>query len=510
VRRLLALLLVLSPALGAGSLVAAPPAGAQAPVGQDPRGIDLRGLARGAACPGGFELAYRDRIAGRAQVLCTHGPDPAPEGVSVLQQRAPVTAAEVAGAGVAASPAPVPCYGTGSDGFRVQLLYARSAGSPDRYGTFAASFPTWAARVDEVINLSAAETGGTRHVRFLTDASCNPIVSRVTLTSSGAGNFNTMVSELRNQGFNRSDRKYLVWADANVYCGIAQVYYDDNGNPIAGVNSSNGNSRIPGEIARVDNGCWGLSNSVEAHELMHNLGGVQSSAPNSTPGSHCTDDADRMCYADGSVPASAIRQLCAPSHEALFDCNHDDYYSTDPPAGSYLATHWNSANSAFLTSAAPIGGSTTTTTAPPTTTTTVPPTTTTLPPTTTTTTTLPPTTTTTAQPPATTTTVAPVTTTTAPPVGPVPSAPQTLIASQPASGPGVVLTWMAPATGPVTGYRIYRGVSPFVLDQVARVGTGLTFLDTGTVPGAVYYYLVRAVNGAGEGPASNYGRMVAR
>lgn len=505
-RRQLALLLMFGAALGAGSLpgVAAP--AAAAPSGTDRRGLEYRGLSRSAACPGGFELAYRDRVNARAQVLCTHGPDPAPEGVDVLQQRGPATvgAGATGSPSVAAAAATVPCYGTGSDGYRVQLVYARSAASADRYPTYSASFASWAARVDDVVNASAAETGGVRHVRYVTDAACNPVINRVTLTSAGASDFNTMVSELRSQGFSRTDRKYLVWVDANVYCGIAQVYYDDSASAVPGANASNGNPGVPGEVARVDNGCWGLTNSVEAHELMHNLGGVQQSAPHATPANHCTDDADRMCYADGSVAASAMQQLCAPAHEALFDCNHDDYYHTNPRAGSYLATHWNSANSAFLTSATPAGGSTTTTT------TTVAPTTTTTKPPATTTTTVAPTTTTT-QPPVTTTTVAPTTTTTTvPPTSAVPSAPVNLYATQPLSGPGVVLTWQAPATGPVTGYRVYRGVSPLAMTQVAAPGNVLSYTDTATVAGTLYYYVVRAVNAAGEGPASNYGRMLAR
>lgn len=474
-RRLLALLLVVSPALGGfAAVTGAGPAAAAPPVGVDPRGLRFDGLTRSApdgACRGGFELARRDRA---DQALCTHGPDPAPAGVNVLQQRGPETAgATTPVAGTAAASTSVPCYPTGTDGYRTQLIYARSSAAADRYATYAASFQTWAARVDDVVNASAAETGGVRHVRFVTDASCNAVVDRVTLSAAAASDFSTMVSELRSLGYTRTDRKYVVWVDANVYCGIAQVYNDDSATTTPGANLSNGSTRVAGEVARIDNGCWGMTNSVEAHELMHTLGGVQLSAPHSTPGYHCTDDADRMCYADGSVAASAIQQVCAASHEALFDCNHDDYYNTAPAAGSYLATHWNAANSVFLTAAAPSGGTTTTT----------------VPPTTTSTST---------------------TSTTRPPTTTKPSAPQSLVAAGPASGSGVALSWRAPTTGTVTSYRIYRGTSPFALSALTTVGNVTTYTDRATTRGVYYFYVVRAVNAAGEGPSSNLAYTTAR
>jgi hypothetical protein len=43
------------------------------------------------------------------------------------------------------------------------------------------------------------------------------------------------------------------------------------------------------------------------------------------------------------------RYICTDrGHDARFDCGHNDYYHTNPPAGSYLATYWNMADSLWL------------------------------------------------------------------------------------------------------------------------------------------------------------------
>ncbi|MCU1449066.1 MAG: hypothetical protein JWP02_1236 [Acidimicrobiales bacterium] len=290
----------------------------------------------------------RHRFVAVRSGTCTHGPDPAPPGVDVRVRR-PTVAADTASGTTAAGSTNAPCYGDGSSGMRVQAIYAHASNVSDRYSQVAGSIRQWAAAADSVFNASAQETGGVRHIRFVTDSSCTMVVPDVTLSSAGDDSIDNTISELRSQGYNRTDRKYLVWTDANVYCGIAQVYGDDSS---GASNASNGNTSVPGEVARVDSGCWGLSGqSIEAHELLHTLGGVQASAPHSTPNGHCWDESDRMCYADGSGPA--MSQVCPTSHENLFDCNHDDYFSTNPPKNSYLATHWNTANSAFLANADP-------------------------------------------------------------------------------------------------------------------------------------------------------------
>jgi len=363
-RRLSVILIVLgllvSGGLATSPVSAAPAAGGVGGSENARRGLVYTGLHRSAPdgpCRGRYELSHREGGPRGDNVLCTHGPDPAPEGVDVRVPRAPAQAsaagADVPASSNAAASSTVPCYGNGTDGYRVQLIYALPSGAADRYATYANSFAMWAGNVDAIVNASAAETGGIRHGRFVTDATCAPVISRVAVSTAAANDFDTTISELRTLGFNRTDRKYLVWMDAGVYCGIGQVYLDDSPSTVPGANASNGDLRVPGEVARVDNGCWGLTDAVEAHELIHTLGGVQSSAPNATPSNHCTDESDRMCYADGSIGA-VMRQICPSSHESRLDCNHDDYFSTAAPVGSYLATHWNTASSAFLATADPV------------------------------------------------------------------------------------------------------------------------------------------------------------
>jgi len=232
----------------------------------------------------------------------------------------------------------------------VQAVYARLTGSADNSATLYSSIASWAGNVDTAFNASAAKTGATRHVRFVTDARCNLVVSTAQISSAAITNFGTFVTEMKAAGFNRADRKYLVWTDANTFCGIAQVYADDSANTTPNLvtsNASNGNTQVDGTLGRIDNACWGLANPVEAHELVHTLGGVQTTAPHATQGFHCTDGADRMCYLDGTAPGF-LTQTCPSSEAGHLDCNNDDYFSTSPPAGNYLATHWNVANSAFL------------------------------------------------------------------------------------------------------------------------------------------------------------------
>jgi hypothetical protein len=300
------------------------------------------------------------RLAGD-KVVCSHGPDPAPPGIDPRVSRPPVGSVPGRSEGLLFSDNPggapsvaeaegfVRCYGTGQDGPRVQAIYARPSNRSDRYSTYLASIRRWAAETDGVFASSAARTGGVRHIRYVTGSTCQLVVDNVVLSPAGDDSFENTISELAARGYNRNDRKYLVWMDSNVMCGIAGYYPEDRGDS---ANANNGPSGVPGLVGRIDSGCWGLANkgqSVEAHELMHSLGSVLPTSPHATAAGHCVDESDRMCYSDGT--AVAITNSCDPAGEPLFDCDNDDYFHTDPPPGSYLATRWNTARSEFLSSA---------------------------------------------------------------------------------------------------------------------------------------------------------------
>lgn len=300
-------------------------------------------------------------------VACIHA-DEAPPGVDVterpttaeLQDRPGASEAAYEAAAELGVPTPttaaanatgpeVECNGDGQSGYRVQAMYVVEADKTNRYAALLGSFRLWAAGTDDVVNRSAALTGGVRHIRYVTDpgsgGTCVANVLNVTVPAGSMSSFGSTISAVQALGYTNAARKYLMWTDATVLCGVASMYTSD------GPTQANPNNGSYPQYARIDAGCWGYGDgagqhSVEAHELMHTLGGVQNTAPHSTKVGHCWDESDSMCYADGG--SYAMQQICAAGKEYFFDCNNDDYFSTYPQSGNYLATHWNAADSRFL------------------------------------------------------------------------------------------------------------------------------------------------------------------
>ncbi|MEV6281234.1 RICIN domain-containing protein [Kribbella sp. NPDC051770] len=256
-------------------------------------------------------------------------PGRAPQG-----EATPLKAA-VAAATVAANP--IVCEGDGKAGKRVQVLYAREKQQASRLALFLPSFRAWSHEIDASYNDSAAQTGASRHIRFVTEtagSACRIAVQEVVLPTGGLDSWDSMVTALQGAGHKDPNRKYLVFADAKKICGVGTLYGDDRPGP------DNANNRNTG-YARVDASanCWGFN--AAAHELGHTFGAVQSSAPHYN--GHCSDEWDLMCYGSGTTVVCPEKDS-----DRLLDCNKDDYFNTAPAPGSYLATHWNVANSDWL------------------------------------------------------------------------------------------------------------------------------------------------------------------
>ncbi|RIK33762.1 MAG: hypothetical protein DCC55_34345 [Chloroflexi bacterium] len=273
--------------------------------------------------PGGYRIEGTD--------LCTHGTDMSP------------TDEELAYAELAldrtALPVTTVCIGDGQSGKRVQVLYVRASDRPDRYATSLNMIRRIAIDVGFLYDASAYVTGGNRLVNYVVTPACEIDVLAVEIPQGADANLAATIVALSALGYNSPDRKYLIFMESTVYCGIATVVNDTQPGPAHRSNHRTG-------YARVDRSCWNVVTA--AHELTHTLGGVQHSSPNSTGSWHCTDQYDVMCYSDAPY-YPAVFMVCKDAEfGSLLDCNNDDYFHTNPPPGSYLATHWNVTDSDFL------------------------------------------------------------------------------------------------------------------------------------------------------------------
>jgi hypothetical protein len=148
----------------------------------------------------------------------------------------------------------------------------------------------------------------------------------------------------------------MILADSLTYQtgwrGEGEVYDTDDSPDASNANNRGGltsilwaPSRAPSDSS--DSGVWWPDGFL--HELTHNMGGVQSTAPHHTSYGHCYDEHDVMCYDDGSgIQMVNVCPNVSGAIAEVYDCGNDDYFSPLPGAGSYLATHWNVYNSAFM------------------------------------------------------------------------------------------------------------------------------------------------------------------
>jgi len=255
---------------------------------------------------------------------------------------------------------PAPCPGDGVSGKRVQVLYAYPAGTANRIDERAAAIRTRVDRADYYLAHSVAGGDGS-HIRWLCKGDKVPKITPVQVKAIGPDSiftFADMTDSLLNQvkyglgpvDYAAPDRIYLVVVDhilrmgAYRYGGEGTLLPDDQPDPATNMNNDGSIPRYA-LVAQL-NGLTAL------HELGHNIGAVQDSAPHSSLLGHCYERRDAMCYQDGGdyfKLGGTMIDACPEKPTWWFDCGKDDYYNLNPAPDNYLATHWNTANSGWLT-----------------------------------------------------------------------------------------------------------------------------------------------------------------
>lgn len=287
-------------------------------------GVAGPGDADAGICPPGYE-----EVAVGDSMQCAH-----PDGVPFKSTRPTSFYA------IEAEARALDCFGSGTDGNRLQAVFVTD-GPATLTSVDRSAISQGMVNVQSVYRTSSRAVADVDLVpRWVHSSDCEPSIEVVQVAPEALAEFAATIQAVSDQGHNRPDRKYIMWTDSSVYCGIAAVSIDDS-------KTENRNDGHHPGFARIDRGCWGYQGSVIAHEVTHTLGAVQPTAPNATPYGHCTDEYDLMCYVDGPGVDTSI--ACSSQRgELLLDCNNDDYFHPDPPPGSWLYSHWNVADSSFV------------------------------------------------------------------------------------------------------------------------------------------------------------------
>ena len=286
---------------------------------------------------------------------CTHGGDePVPDLTPSTNSRS------LSGRSIPAAP----CPGDGHTGRRIRVVlgYPSDTAGPD-VATARRAIRDTIAIADH--NLDDQSTSIGQHYRFWCKRDRGVTINVVAMApigKDGTYTFTDVANALGAAGF--KDPKFVYSAFvANIDCcypygGQGSLAVDDQPDPASNANNA---AFTRYSMIRFDAGLSTTSLALAfQHEVGHNLGAVQDSAPHTSGAFHCYETYDVMCYNDGGpyfVGGGQLVSVCGdPSTSGLyaFDCGGDDYYNVAPAANTYLSDHWNVANSRWLT---PVGAS---------------------------------------------------------------------------------------------------------------------------------------------------------
>jgi|GEM_PF-3692819 len=224
--------------------------------------------------------------------------------------------------------------------YRIQAIYLIPADAADESSTYLPLIRQSIQQANDKVAAEAAKFGVSMSLKVACDSNGQPNV-RVVRSQYRLNDVDIqrVDSEMRSKGFYLAGQDNMIWwGGGNCGGGVAWGNGDARPGPENNVNEATG-------IAIT----WGKCPfEVSLHEETHSMGAVLDGAPNSTQNGHCIDDSDIMCYADGGPRAGQYRTNVCPSPNGsldyYYDCNNNDYFNPNPPAGSFLANNWNIAS----------------------------------------------------------------------------------------------------------------------------------------------------------------------
>ena len=258
--------------------------------------------------------------------------------------------------------------GTGGSAPVISVVYAVPSDQPNRFREAAGLLQLGATQIGRFV---ALESGRRKTIRFDTGTSCGSRYLRIEfvqlsqpraayLDSSGNPAMTTVRAELEQVlPASAGPRNWLVYVDGLVdrASGWAEILDADAPGASNPHNAGGLFAFVWGERRAPSRRQLPTYTYLMLHEVTHNLGGAQKSAPHSSGGWHCSDGYDLMCYDDGGPTGKqVVACLRATMLGGAYDCNQDDYFNPSPEPGSYLATHWNVYDSVFLGSCVELRG----------------------------------------------------------------------------------------------------------------------------------------------------------
>lgn len=225
------------------------------------------------------------------------------------------------------------CIGDGISGARVQPVFVYRKGYRNRFPVFQKIIQRSTYLTTGIFERSS---GAQRTVRWVHDATCQPVVWQVSVPASKTYYLTTIRKYLKRHDprFRDGNRIFTMWVDARTSSSWSGL----------------GDDRWSGVWSSSYGFIW-----VDAHELVHAMGAVSAKAPHSTGKAHCFDEHDVMCYSDGGPRWRKVVACPEPDAEYRLDCGQDDYFAVNPRPGSWLARNpqANVANSRFVETVAP-------------------------------------------------------------------------------------------------------------------------------------------------------------